>query len=71
MVASRRGTARASLALLAVGDVERAVGACATPSARAAASSGFISGIFAGEPFAKTSKLPDGLPFANGWNVTL
>jgi hypothetical protein len=46
-------------------------GACATPSARATASFGFISGVLPAKPVAKTSKLPEGFPFANGWNVTL
>ena len=46
-------------------------GACATPSARAAACVRIHQLSVPAKPFAKTSNLPDGLSPANGWKVTL
>src|SRR2546423_3893615 len=46
-------------------------GPSARPPGRAAASFGFASGVLPAKPSANTSYGADGLPFANGTNVTL
>jgi len=59
------------LALLAVADIQRSIGALRHAIRRYTASPEFFTGAEPLNPSANTSKAPEGFPPANGWNVML
>ena len=66
---SRREGHTPNTAMRVVGNVEAPSGPIASPEGRYAAWPGSFTAP--AKPSAKTTKLPDGLPSASGWNTTL